>query len=192
MPPISFGIGIKALNAPVSLATTWSIRIRPSLLAPQNLDRRHCHRRAASLRDALDYSSSGACCCPRRAEPATPAHASGYATPPIRSDILSGTLANSGGSPKLRADVTGPFAGITQRFQASAAGLGLAELAALTNDQTAAEVLVAGNGSRQRVLSRNIAQERTSSLRARATIACFLCVLPPCVKRWYTVLAQAL
>ena len=37
-----------------------------------------------------------------RAEPATPAHVSEYATPPIRSDILSGTLSDPGGPGMLR------------------------------------------------------------------------------------------
>src|SRR5262249_255678 len=53
--------------------------------------------------------------------------------------------------------------------------------------------VAAGTGAcRQAVPSRSFAQPRPSSLRATATIACFLRVLPPCVSRWYTARAQAL
>ena len=49
-------------------------------------------------------------------------------------------------------------------------------------------VAVAGGGSRHSVLSRNMAQQRTNSFRAYATIACFLRVFWPresrSISRW--------
>lgn len=101
----SFGIGTNALNASLQLSSVQAVslayqnrcRLSPPCLA------KGCTRLFELRRLSL----------PLRAEPAAPAHASGYATPPIRSDILSGTLANSGGSPMLRADVTGPCASIS-------------------------------------------------------------------------------
>src|SRR6476661_6721089 len=55
-------------------------------------------------------------------------------------------------------------------------------------------VAVAGGGSRHSVLSRNMAQQRTNSFRANATIACFLRVFWPresrCIRRWAHGLTQ--
>jgi hypothetical protein len=61
--------------------------------------------------------------------------------------------------------------------------LGWVEQTAPANDQTAAEGDAGVTGSRQGFWSRNIAQQRTNNFRAKATIACFLCVLPPGVSR---------
>jgi hypothetical protein len=189
--PISFGIGTNARNASLQLSFVQAVALDTKTTAA-------CHRHAASQRDALDYSSSGACRCPVIGLnlPRRPMHLDTPRRPFVRtsSPDNSGSLrypARHGGSPKLRADVTGPCASISA-VSSLGHGAWLAELPALANDQSAAEAVAAANGSRHLALSRNIAQQRTSSLRARATMACFLRVLPPCVKRWYTARAQAL
>jgi hypothetical protein len=56
--------------------------------------------------DALDYSSYGTLL---GATLPVPAQRSGYAAPPIRSDILTATRSGHGESPKLRANATGPL-----------------------------------------------------------------------------------
>ena len=81
------------------------------------------------------------------------------------------------GSPKLRAGATGP---LDVGFRQARAGRAAARARPSRAQAGAAS---AGLPSRQGALSRSIAQQRTSSFRARATMACFLRALPR-LSRW--------
>jgi len=110
-----------------------------------------------------------------------PSPSSGYAASPLRSGHPSVTSNCHSGSTKLRADATGPSGfphlGVVARASRATRD-------ARCRPAYVGAVGAAGTGSlRQTVPSRSIAQQRTSSLRANATIACFLRVLPPCVRR---------
>ena len=91
------------------------------------------------------------------------------------------SVTDPGESGKLRADASGPLRGRGLALPAKASAVFFFVAQGDTGYGTAA---TAGVGSRQGCWSRSMAQQRTTSLRATATMACFLCVLPPCVKRW--------
>src|SRR5262245_51798788 len=120
-----------------------------------------------------------------------PAHVSGYAAPPLRSGILPGPLpapsdrqsfALTRQAPSCVAVVVpAPLTGLLRRR------LWFAPPLAWAGEVPAS----AGRASaRQGVPSRSIAQQRTSSLRAKATRAGFFRVVPPLVSRRYTARAQ--
>ena len=106
-----------------------------------------------------------------------PAQVSRCAAPPIRSDILIG---DTGMSPRDR-----PSCELTRQGPSTltAGGSGKAGCTRRCSSRAQAGAASAAGPSRQGDRSRSIAQQRTRSLRARATIACFLRALPR-LSRW--------
>src|SRR6516225_1444469 len=109
-----------------------------------------------------------------------PAQSSGYAAPPLRSASLSAGL-----SPAVDRQSCELTRLVPCGWSRGVCPV-LASVDSRPRGRDAGQVAAAAAGiasARQTVPSRSIAQQRTSSLRARATIACFLRVLPPWVSR---------